>query len=114
MLEIRPDQMQMFLDHAREGFVTRVVNYLKMHRAEHLKEDPAAMVRRQIAAAEGYGIRTEAAVVKFTELCAVFGEDFHDSGRFPEAERILTQEADGAVKIEELSEAAERDFREAT
>ena len=113
MLEIRQDQMQMFLDHARENFVTRVVAYLKQHRAEHVKEDPAAMVRRQIAAAEGYGIRTEAAVVKFTELCAVFGEDFHDSGKYPEVERILTQQADGAVKIEELCEAAERDFAEA-
>lgn len=113
MLEIRQDQMQMFLDHAREAFVGRVVKYLKQHRAEHVKNDVTAMVRRQIAAAEGYGIRTEAAVVKFTELCAVFGEDFHDSGKYPEAERILTQQADGAVKIEELCQAAERDFAEA-
>lgn len=110
MLEIRQDQMQMFLDHARETFVGRVVSYLKQHRADHVKDDVAAMVRRQIAAAEGYGIRTESAVVKFTELCAVFGEDFHDSGKYPAVERILTQQADGAVKIEELCEAAERDF----
>jgi len=110
MLEIRQDQMQMFLARARESFVSRVVGYLKQHRAEHVKEDLAGMVRRQIAAAEGYGIRTEAAVVKFTELCAVFGEDFHDSGKYPEVERILTQQTDGAVKIEELCEAAERDF----
>jgi hypothetical protein len=113
MLEIRQDQVQMFLDHARENFVMRVASWLKLHRADHVKDDPAPMVRRQIAAAEGYNIRTEAAVVKFTELCAVFGEDFHDSGRYPLAERILTQQADGAVKIEELCEAAERDFAEA-
>ncbi|HWB06989.1 MAG TPA: hypothetical protein VG796_28455 [Verrucomicrobiales bacterium] len=110
MLEIRQDQMQMFVDNARNGFVARVVSYLKLHRAEHAKEDVAAMVRRQITAAEGYGIRSEAAVVKFTELCAVFGEDFHDSGKYPEVERILSQQADGAVKIEELCDAAERDF----
>jgi hypothetical protein len=114
MLVIRQDQMQMFLDRARDGFVGRVVNYLKLHRSEHAKGDVAAMVRRQISAAEGYGIRTEAAVVKFTELCAVFGEDFHDSGKFPEVERILGQQTDGAVKIEELCEAAEREFAEAT
>jgi hypothetical protein len=114
MLVIRQDQMQMFLDRARDGFVGRVVNYLKLHRAEHAKGDVAAMVRRQISAAEGYGIRTEAAVVKFTELCAVFGEDFHDSGKYPEVERILGQQTDGAVKIEELCEAAEREFAEAT
>ena len=104
----------MFLDHARENFVARVVAYLKQHRAGHVKDDPAPMVRRQIAAAEGYGIRTEAAVVKFTELCAVFGEDFHDSGRYPEVERILSQQADGAVKIEELCQAAEREFAAAS
>jgi hypothetical protein len=114
MLEIRQDQMQLFLDHARNGFVGRVVAYLKLHRAEHAQGDVAAMVRRQIAAAEGYGIRSEAAVVKFTELCAVFGEDFHESGKYPEVERILAQQTDGAVKIEELCEAAERDFAEAT
>ena len=114
MLEIRQDLMQMFLDHARETFTARVVSYLKKHRGEHVKEDVAVMVRRQIAAAEGYGIRTEAAVVKFTELCAVFGEDFHDSGKYPLVERILTQQADGAVKIEELCEAAEREFAEAS
>ena len=104
----------MFLDNARENFVKRVVDYLKLRRAEHVKDDPAAMVRRQIIAAEGYGIRTEAAVVKFTELCAVFGEDFHDSGRYPEVERILAQQTDGAVKIEELCASAERDFAEAS
>ena len=102
----------MFLDHARESFVARVVAYLKKHRSEHLPDDPVGMVRRQIAAAEVYGIRTEAAVVKFTELCAVFGEDFHESGKYPEVERILGQDTDGAVKIEELCEAAEREFAE--
>ena len=53
-------------------------------------------------------------VVKFAELCSVFGEDFHESGRYPEVERILAQETDGAVKVEELCEAAERDFVEAS
>jgi hypothetical protein len=76
MLEIRQEQMQMFLDRARDGFIGRVVNYLKLHRAEHAQGDVASMVRRQITAAEGYGIRSEAAVVKFTELCAVFGRTF--------------------------------------
>ena len=110
MIQIRPDQLQMFLDHARGGFVARVITYLRQHRAEHIKDDTASMVQRQMAAAEGYGIRTEAAVVKFIELCVVFGEDFHDSGKYPVAERILTQQADGTVKVEELCEAAERDF----
>jgi hypothetical protein len=114
MLQIRPDQLQMFLDHARGGFVARVVTYLKQHRSEHVKDDTGAMVLRQMAAAEGYGIRTESSVVKFIELCAVFGEDFHDSGKFPLAERILTQQAEGTVKVEELCEAAERDFAEAS
>ncbi len=110
MLEIRQDQVQMFLDHAREGFAGRVVSYLQMHRAQHVPQEAAAFVKRQITAAEGYNIRTEAAVVKFCELAAVFGEDFHTSGKYPGAERILTQETDGAVKIEELCEAAERGF----
>jgi len=114
MLQIRPDQLQMFLDHARGGFVARVTAYLKQHRGEHVNDGTLAMVQRQMAAAEGYGIRTEAAVVKFIELCAVFGEDFHDSGKYPLVERILTQRADGTVKVEELCEAAERDFAEAS
>jgi hypothetical protein len=110
MLEIRQDQMQMFQDNARNKFVGRVVSYLRLHRAEHAQGDVPAMVHRQISAANGYGICSEAAVVKFIELCAVFGEDFHDSGKYPEVERILGQQTDGAVKIEELCEAAERDF----
>ena len=104
----------MFLDHARGGFVARVVAYLKQHRAEHVNDDTGSMVQRQMAAAETYGIRTETAVVKFIELCAVFGEDFHDGGRYPLVERILSQQADGSVKVEELCEAAERDFAEAS
>ena len=111
MLEIRQDQVQMFLDHAREGFAGRVVSYLRQHRAEHVPENAMEFVKSQVAAAEGYNIRTEAAVVKFCELAAVFGAEFHSSGKFPEAERILTQEVDGAVKIEELCEAAERGFQ---
>ena len=87
--------------------------YLKQQRPEHVKDNPAAMIQRQMAAAEGYGIRTEAAVVKFIELCAVFGEDFHDGGKYPLVERILGQQADGTVKVEELCEAAERDFADA-
>jgi hypothetical protein len=114
MLQIRPDQLQMFLDHARGGFVARVVQFLRKQRSEHVNDETPSMVQRQMAAAEGYGIRTEASVVKFIELCAVFGEDFHDSGRFPLAERILTQQADGTVKVEELCEAAERNFAEAS
>jgi hypothetical protein len=110
MLEIRPDQLQMFLDQAREGFTGRVVSYLKQHRPGHMPPDPAEFVKRQMAAAEGYNIRAESSVVKFCELAAVFGEDFHSSGKFPVAERILTQETDGAVKIEELCASAERGF----
>lgn len=114
MLQIRPDQMQVFLDYVRESFVARVVQYLRSAQAAAVAamadEDLRAFVRRQIDAAEGYGITSEAPVVKFIEIALAFGEDFHRSGQWPEAERILTEQTDPLTRIEALCEAARRNF----
>lgn len=110
MIDIRPDQIQMFLEKVRTTFAGRVASYLKsVHRewVQKLSEQELySLIRRQISAAEQYGITTEAAVVQFIETGLAYGEDFHSSGQYPEAERILTQEADGVVKAQELVAAA--------
>ena len=114
MLEIRPDQMQMFLDRARRTFQDRLLTYLRSTHKDRTgtMEDDAlqALIQRLTAAAATYGILTEAPVVQFIELALVFGEDFHDSGQYPAAERILTGEGDGAAKMQALREAAAQGF----
>jgi hypothetical protein len=114
MIDIRPDQIQLFLEKVRKTFAGRVATFLKANHGDALATLPAdsleGMIRRQIAAAEGYGLVTEAAVVEFIEIGLAFGEDFHSSGKFPEAERVLTQELDPPVKIQQLREAAGRKF----
>lgn len=110
MIEIRPDQMQMFLDQVRSTFVSRVASYLKAHHREWVQEmdtkELQSLVRRQISAAEGYGITTEVPVVQFVEVGLAYGEQFHSSGQYPEAERILTQDIDGTLKMQQLQELA--------
>lgn len=112
MIDIRPDQLQMFLEKARKTFVGRVVAYLKANHAEWAQTlQPAeldAVIRRQVAAAEGYGLTSEVAVVQFIEIGFAFGEDFHSSGKYPEAERILLQDVDSGVKVQQLRDAATR------
>ena len=114
MIEIRPDQFQMFLEKVRTTFVGRVTAYLKANHREHVQElnktELEALVRRQITAAEGYGISTEISVVQFIETGMAYGEAFHSSGQYPEAERILLQDVDGAVKAQQLQEAAKKGF----
>lgn len=108
MIEIRPDQMQMFLEYVRSTFVTRVAAYLRaQHRAwvQALEnKDLHDLIRRQVQAAEGYGIATEVPVVQFIEMGLAYGEDFHSSGQYPEVERILTQDLDGMQKSQQLQE----------
>ena len=115
MIEIRPDQMQMFLEHVRSTFVSRVAGYLKNHRREWVQElgksELEALIRRQVIVAEGYGITTEVPVVQFVEVGLAYGEEFHSSGQYPEAERILTQEIDGQLKGLQLQEAARLGFK---
>lgn len=67
-------------------------------------------VGRQIANAENYGVTTEAPVAKFIEMAMAYGEDFHNSGAYPEAERILLEEVDDLTKVEMLFASALRGF----
>ena len=117
MIEIRPDQMQMFLEQVRSTFVSRVAAYLRAHHRSWVQEmdntDLQSLVRRQIAAAETYGITTEVPVVQFIEIGLAYGEQFHASGQYPEAERILTQDVDGLVKMQQLKELAEHGLKAA-
>ena len=114
MLQIRPDQMQVFLDYVRETFTARVVTYLRADWKDATASmDDAALrdwTRRQIDAAESYGITTEAPVVKFIEVALTCGEEFHSSGTYPEAERILMEETDALTKVETLRASARRNF----
>lgn len=115
MIEIRPDQMQMFLEHVRSTFVTRVAAYLRAHRAEWVRElgksELEALIRRQVVVAEGYGIATEVPVVQFIEVGLAYGEEFYSSGQYPEAEAILSQDIDGQIKGLQLQEAARNGFQ---
>jgi hypothetical protein len=110
MIQIRPDQMQMFLDQVRNTFVSRTAAYLRAHHRDWVQEmdnkELQALIRRQISAAEGYGITTEVPVVQFIEVGLAYGEAFHSSGQYPEAERILTQDIDGTLKMQQLQELA--------
>ncbi len=115
MLEIRPDQMQMFLDRARRTFQDRVLTYLRTTHKDQTSPMPddelSALTQRLTTAAATYGIQTEAPVVQFIEIGLVFGEDFHNSGQFPAAESILTGEGDGTSKMQALREAAGKGFQ---
>lgn len=114
MIEIRPDQIQLFLDKVRSTFVSRVAAFLKTHHRDWVQEAGTegldALIRRQIVAAEGYGITTETSVVQFIQAGLAYGEDFHSSGQYPEAERILLQDVEGALKAQELVAAAQKGF----
>jgi hypothetical protein len=114
MIEIRPDQMEVFNARARASFLQRVLVYLREAHGSALSEisdeDLCERVRLQIGAASSYGVRTEAAVVQFIEMCFAFGDDFHSSPSYPEAERILASNSDGTRKMADLLAAARNGF----
>lgn len=105
----------MFLEKVRHSFAGRVVAYLKTNHRDHIQamsnEELEALIRRQITAAESYGITMEVAVVQFIETGLAYGEKFHSSGQHPEAERILQQNVDAGVKMQQLQESAKRGFQ---
>ncbi len=114
MLELRPDQMQVFLDYVRSSFVDRLAKYLKEQHPTAIADKSATELRtfieHQIVNAENYGITTEAPVAKFIELVLAYGEGFHNSGAYPEAERILLENSDALTKVETLYASAMRNF----
>jgi len=111
MIEIRPDQMQVFHEKVRAAYADRVCVYLRKKRQEWVSahDDKAldALVRRQIIAAESFGIASEAGAVRFIEIGLALGEDFYSSGAHPEAERVLLQAGlDADSKLRQLEEIA--------
>lgn len=111
MITIRPDQMQMFAERRRTTFTQRVAAYLREHTPEAKDLPPpelTVLIQRQTAAAALYDIKTEAAVVQFIEIGLTFGEEFHSTGEFPAAERILASELDGPLKMQELLALAKK------
>jgi len=114
MIAIRADQMQLLLEQVRKTFASRVRTFLRANQPGSLAgmedADVDAFIRRQVSAAESYGISSESGVVHFIETALIYGEDFHRSGEFPEAERILLRDVDCAIKVQELKAAAERGF----
>lgn len=112
MIEVRPDQIQVFQDKVRAAYVRRVRGYLREKRRESVAslndEGLDALVRRQVIAAESFGIASETGVVRFIEVgLALGGEDFYSSGRHPAAERVLMHA--GMVpekKLQQLEELA--------
>jgi hypothetical protein len=114
MIEIRPDQMEVFDSRQAEAFLQRALAFLRETHGNSLREMTNEELRerlpRQIATAASYGIRTEAAVMQFIEISLAFGDDFHSSPDCPLAERILSAKTDGAVKVSELLAAAESGF----
>ncbi|HEV7403997.1 MAG TPA: hypothetical protein VGO11_13750 [Chthoniobacteraceae bacterium] len=114
MIEIRPDQMEIFEERSRASFVRRAAAYLREAHEAALSaiDEPAleALIHRQSAVAQGYGLSSELAVMQFIEIGLAFGEDFHGARKYPRAEEILGSRRDGAAKIRELLQAAERGF----
>lgn len=109
MIEIRPDQMQVFQDKVRAAYVKRVRVYLRSVRREWVaKQSDAsldALVRRQVIAAESFGVSTETGIVRFIEVGLALGEDFYRSGQHPEAERVLMHAGmDADKKLQHLEE----------
>ncbi len=111
MIEVRPDQLQVFQDRVRGAYVKRVRKYLREKRADWVRPLPDgevdALVRRQVLAAESFGIASETGVVRFIEVGLVLGEDFFSSGKHPEAERaLLMSKLDPEAKIQRIEEIA--------
>jgi hypothetical protein len=107
MIEIRLDQLQVFHEKVRAAYVKRVCSYLRKKRREWVRtfanDALEASVRRQVIAAESFGIASETGVVRFIEVGLVLGEDFYSSGRYPEAERVLLHAGlDPDKKLQEL------------
>lgn len=111
MIEVRPDQMQIFHEKVRGAYVQRVCAYLRKKRRDWVSAlDDAALdglVRRQVIASESFGIASEAGAVRFIEIGLALGEDFYSSGAHPEAERVLLQaKLDADKKLQQLEEIA--------
>jgi hypothetical protein len=108
MIEVRPDQIQVFQDRIRAVYVRRVRGYLKEKRKESVAglsdEELDALVRRQVIAAESFGIAAESGIVRFIEVgLALEDEVFHSSGKHPAAERILMHAGmDADKKLQQL------------
>ncbi len=111
MIEIRPDQLQIFQDRVRGAYVKRVRKYLREKRTEwvHPLTDCEIdnLVRRQVIAAESFGIASETGVVRFIEVGLILGEDFFSSGKYPEIERtLLISKLDPEEKIQRIEDIA--------
>jgi hypothetical protein len=113
MIEVRPDQMQVFHEKVRAAYVMRVCGYLREKRRDWVSPmtDEALdnLIRRQVVAAESFGIASEAVVVRFIEVGFPLGHDFYSSGRYPQAERILLQAGlDPDKKLQQLEDIARK------
>lgn len=111
MIEIRLDQVQVFHEKVRATYVKRVRSYLRKQRAPWIapltEEELDSLIRRQIIAAESFGIISETGAVRFIEVGLALGEDFFTSGRHPDAERILLQQGlDTETKLQKLEALA--------
>jgi len=115
MIEIRPDQMEVFATLAQASFVRRATAYLREAHGEALRGITAPeltdRIQRQMGIAAGYEVSGEADVMQFVEVSLVFGDDFHCSSRYPAAERVLATKADGATKMRHLLAAAQTEFK---
>lgn len=113
MIEVRPDQLQVFQEKVRAAYVRRVRGYLREKRSTWVTglSDPEldALVRRQVIAAESFGIGTETGAVRFIEVGLALGEDFYSSGKQPVAERVLLHAGMSAdKKLQQLEEIASK------
>lgn len=116
MIEIRLDQVQVFHEKVRAAYVKRVRSYLLKKRAEWVsslaEEALDSLIRRQVIAAESFGIISETGAVRFIEVGLALGDDFYSSGKYPAAERILLLAGlDADKKLQQLEELASKEAR---
>ena len=102
MLTIRREQLRVLGEVMQRRFEERMLAHL---RAEfpavtrgQTDDDLLALVRRGVASAEPYGVRTEVDVQRYLEYMMIYGPDFDTNPRSAWAGDILRTEGIGGAK----------------
>lgn len=103
MLTIRPAQMEVFIRNLRRHFHKRVLEYLRKSQAGFTAGKSEDSLLKWIAArhgeAEGCGVNTESAVVRYMDCAILFQGDLTADA---EAQVILRRDLPPNFKVEEL------------
>jgi hypothetical protein len=97
MLMIRPKQLEMFEETAKQRFADRMVAFLneewQRQCAERGEEEVRCSIKTGIARAEKYSLTTENQIAKYINLMYALAFDFDKSPDTPWAGTILNDES---------------------